>query len=180
MTVPNRGSQGKESEGRCAESKALRTGKRKRDVPEDMRDQTCQEGARRGEAITRASKGTDTEVGMMVCSTPREHEKQRKGGKRAKRSSEDRSTSTHSESKIDIRGKPTEGKPGKGKVGTRRRAERGDGRTEGGTHAARVRRNSRCVRSDRGLDRGTYAAEREGRYEHRIWWIGWKDWIYSE
>ena len=131
----------------------------------------------------------------MVCSTPREHEKQRKGGKRAKRSSEDRSTSTHSESKIDIRGKPTEGKPGKGKVGMRRRAERGDGRTEGGTHAARVRRNSRCVRSDRGLDRGTYAAEREGKYEHRtwwigwsrrfrdkyrIWWIGWKEWIYSE
>ena len=91
-----------ESEGWCAENNGVHTGKRKRGgFPEGMRGHAGQKGASRGEAVTRASKDTDTEVGMMVCSTAREHGKQWKGGKRVMGSSKDRSTSTHSEDNID-------------------------------------------------------------------------------
>ena len=60
----------------------LRTGKRKRGVPEDMRGQEGQEGVGRDEVVTRATKGTDTKVGMMACSTAREHDEQGESEKR--------------------------------------------------------------------------------------------------
>ena len=47
----------------------LRTGKRKRGVPEDMRGQEGQEGAGREEVVTRATKATDTKVRVMARST---------------------------------------------------------------------------------------------------------------
>ena len=53
--------------------------------------------------------------------------------------------------KVGVREESTEGAHGAASVGTRRHAGREDGQT----------------------DWGTYAAEREGRYEHRTWWIGW-------
>ena len=65
--------------------------------------------------LRRATKDTDTEVGVMACSTAREHDEQRESEKRVMRSSKDRSTSTHSEKSIDIRGKPTEGNHGAGR-----------------------------------------------------------------
>ena len=58
---------------RCKENKGLRTEKRKRGIPEG---QAGHEGASRDEAVPRAAKDPNTEVGMTVRSTAREHNKQ--------------------------------------------------------------------------------------------------------
>ena len=153
---------------RCAKNGGLRTGKRKHGVPEDMRGQSGQEGAGRDEAVTRATKGTDTEVGVMARSTAREHDEQGESEKRVMGSSNDRSTSTHSEESIDIRGKPMEGNRGAERVGTPR-------------CAARKRRNPACHRRDRESIRRLYEADkgrgigwRQRLGEHRrVWRIGW-------
>ena len=163
----------------CVKNGGLRTGKRKRGVPEDMRGQLGQEGAGQDEAVTRATKGTDTKVGVMAHSTAREHGKQRKGGKHVMVSSKDRSMSTHSEKNIDIRGKPMGGKRGAGRVDTPR-------------CAARKRRNPACNRGDRESIRRIYEADKErstgttttfGRTErgrkcgHRKWRSGCSRWF---
>ena len=88
-----------------------------------------------------------------------------------------------------------EGMRGAERVGTPRSSRRGDGRTKGGTHATREGQNPPCIRSGRGLDWRTYAAnkgreigsmtmftrsttdDREERCEHRTWWIGWGRWF---
>ena len=163
---------------RCVKNGGLRTGKRKRGVPEDMRGQSGQEGAGRDKAETRATTGTDTEfgeerylservreeerntkrairphegqatsTGMMVCSTAREHGRRREGGRCVMGSSKDRSTSTHSEESIDIRGKPTEGNRGAERVGMPR-------------CAARERRSPACNRRDRESTRRLYEADK--------------------
>ena len=64
------------------EDKGLRTGKRKRGIPESMQGQAGQEDANRDEAVTKAATDPDTEVGMTVCSTTREHGKQRENKER--------------------------------------------------------------------------------------------------
>ena len=61
------------------------------------------EGAGRDKAVTRATKDTDTEVGVMARSTAREHDEQGESGKRVMSSSKDRNTSAHSEDNIDVR-----------------------------------------------------------------------------
>ena len=164
---------------RCAKNGGLRAGKRKRGVPEDMRGQSSQEGASRDEAVTRATKGTDTEVGVMARSTAREHDEQGESEKRVMGSSKDQSTSTHSEDNIDIRGKSTEGKRGVERVGTPR-------------CAARKRRNPACNRRDRESIRRLYEADKgraigsatafgrtdQGRKRgHRKWRSGCRRWF---
>ena len=61
---------------RCVEDKGLRTVKRKCDIPESMQGQAGQESASRDEAVPRPTKDPGTEVGIAVCSTAREHNKQ--------------------------------------------------------------------------------------------------------
>ena len=78
----------------------LRTGKRKHGVPEDMRGQSGQEGVGRDEAVTRATKGTDTKVGVTARSTAKEHDEHGENEKRMMGSSKDQSTSTHSKERI--------------------------------------------------------------------------------
>ena len=67
--------------------------------------------------LRRATKDTDTEVGVMACSTVRKHGEQGESGKRVMGSSKDQSMSAHSEDNINIRGEPTGGKCGTGRVG---------------------------------------------------------------
>ena len=140
-----------EGEGCCAENNGVHTGKRKcGGFPEGMQGHVGQKGVSRGKVVMRASKDTDIEVGMMVCSTAREHDKQRKGGKCVMGSSKDRSTSTHSEDNTDVQAKPTEGKRGAGRVGTPR-------------CAARKRRIQRIYEVDK--DRATGSSTAFGRTE---------------
>ena len=167
------------------EDKGLRTEKRKRGIPKSLQNQTGQDSTNRDGVVTKAAKDPDTKVGMTVRSTAREHGKQRENKERIIGSPTDRRTSAYSANNNDTRKEPTEGAHGAERVGTRKRAGRGDGRTEGGTHATRKGRSPACIRSDRWLDRRTYAAnkwreigsmmtfarsttaDREGRCEHR-------------
>ena len=168
---------------RCVENEGSRTVKNKWSIPESLRDQAGRESTNRDGAVTKAAKDPNTEVGMTVRSTTREHGKQRENKERVIGSPTDRRTSAYSADNNDTRKEPTEGTHGAKRVGTRRRAGRGDGRTEGGPHATRKGRNPARIRRDRGLDRRAYAANkrrarsttagREGRREHRTWWIGW-------
>ena len=168
---------------RWVEDKGVHTGKRKRGIPENVRGQAGQEDTNRNGAVTKAAKDPNTEVGMTVRSTTREHDKQRENKEREIGSPTDRRTSAYSADNNDTWKEPTEDTHGAKRIGTRRRAGRGDGRTEGGPHATRKGRNPARIRRDRGLDRRAYAANkrrarstmagREGRCEHRTWWIGW-------
>ena len=172
------------------EDKGVHTGKRKRGILESMQAQAGQEDANRDEAVTRAATDPDTEVGMTVRYTLREHDKQGGNKENIIGSPTDRRMSAYSADNDDTRKEPTQGTHGVERVSTQRRAGRGDGRTEGGTHAARKEQNPACIRSDLGLDRRAYTAnkqrasgsmmtfarsttaDREGRCEHRTWWIG--------
>ena len=71
----------------------LRNGKRKHGVPEDMQGQSGQEGTGRDEAVTRSTKGTDTEVGEESYLSERVREEER-NTKRAIRPHEGQATST--------------------------------------------------------------------------------------
>ena len=140
-------------------------------------DERGQDGKPESEEAT-ATKDTDTKVGMMVCSTAREHGKLRKGGKCVMGSSKDRSTSTHSEDNIDVRGKPTEGKHGAERGRTPRCATR-----KGRNPACDQRDRERIRRiydADKGRATGSVTAfgrtEREGKRERQIWRIGWSRW----
>ena len=64
------------------EDKGLRIGKRKRGIPQSLQNQTDQESTNRDGAVTKATKDPDTEVGMTVRSTAREHGKQRENKER--------------------------------------------------------------------------------------------------
>ena len=162
---------------RCAENNGVHTGKRKRGgFPEGIQGQAGQEGASRGEAITRASRDTDTEVGMTIRSTTREHGEKGESEKRVMGSSKDRSTSTHSEGNIDIRGKPTEGKRGAERVGTPRCAAR-----KGRNPACDRERIRRIYEADKGRATGSATAfgrtERGGKHGHRIRRVGCSRWF---
>ena len=180
---------------RCVENGGLRTGKRKRGVTKDVRGQAGQEGVPRDGAATSEvaedseAESTDAEVGEATYLFERVRGAER-NTKRVMGSSKDRSTSTHSEGNIDVRGKPTEGKSGAERVGTprcatrkgrnpacdrrdrervRRIYEAGKGRATGSATA--------CGRTERGGKRGHRVwrigwSQRFGD-EHRIWWIGW-------
>ena len=104
------------------EDKGLRTGKRKRDIPKSMQGQVGQEGANRDEAVTKTAKNPDTEVGMTVRSTAREHGKQGRNKECVMGPPTDRRTSTYSADNNDTRKEPTEGTHGAERVSTRRRA----------------------------------------------------------
>ena len=112
---------------RCVEDKGLRTGKRKRDIPESMQVQAGQEGASRDEAVTRAAKDPDTEVGMTVGSTAREYDKQGRNEERVMGSRTDRRTSAYSVENDDTREETTEGSHGAKGVAMPRCLGRGDG-----------------------------------------------------
>ena len=134
------------------------------------------EEERNAKRAMRPHEGQATSTGTMVCSTAREHGKQREGEKCVMGSSKDRSTSTHSEDDTDVRGKPTEGKRGARRVGTTR-------------CAARKRRIRRICEADKGsatafgrTDRGRKRGHRKRRSGCRRWFeetrwtwrIGWR------
>ena len=134
-------------------------------VDENLHDSGTKEGVGRDEAVMRAVKDTDTEVGVMARSTTRKHNEQGENRKCVMGSSKDRSTSAHSKDNINVRGEPMRGKRRAGRVGTPR-------------CAARKRRNpaiSRIYEADKGTATGLAMAfgrtEREGRCEHRTWWF---------
>ena len=60
------------------------------------------EEERNAKRAIRPHEGQATSTEMMVCSRAREHGKRREGEKCVMGSSKDRSTSTHSEERIDI------------------------------------------------------------------------------
>ena len=104
------------------EDKGLRTGKRKRGIPKSLQDQTGQESTNRDEAVTKAAKDPDTEVGMTVRSTTGEHGKQGENKECIIGSLMDRIMSAYSAHNNDTRKKPMEGTHGAERVSTRRRA----------------------------------------------------------
>ena len=112
---------------RCAENEGSRTVKNKWSIPESLRDQAGRESTNRDGAVTKAAKDPNTEVGMTVRSTTTEHGKQRENKERVIGSPTDRRTSAYSADNNDTRKEPTEGTHGAKRVGTRRRAGRGDG-----------------------------------------------------
>ena len=176
-TVKSRGRRTNgESGRRCAENNGLRAGKRKRDFPDDVRGQAGQED-------------TDTEVGVMVRSTAKEHGKRRKGEERVMGSPKDQRNNAHLEGNIDVRGEPTGGKRKAERVGTPRCSACGGDRAKGGTYAAHKGRNPACDRRSRERIRRTYTADKaretgstttfgrigqRRRRARRIWRIGWR------
>ena len=109
------------------EDKGLRTVKRKCDIPESMQGQAGQESASRDEAVPRPTKDPGTEVGIAVCSTAREHNKQGRNKEHVMGSPTDRRTSVYSKDNNDKWEEPTEGTHGAERVGTPRCSGRGDG-----------------------------------------------------
>ena len=148
------------------------------------------------EAVTITAKdteagNTDTDVGMEVHSTAREHRGQGRNEECVMWSHENLRMSVYSKVDIDAQVEPSEGKCEMERGSTPRYLGRGDGRAEGGTHAAREGRNPACDRSDRESNWRTCTAnegrvtgsatlferatttDRGRRCEHRVWWIGW-------
>ena len=107
----------------------------------------------------KAAKDPNTEVGLTVRSTAREHGKQGENKECVIGSPTDRRTSVYSVDNDDTRKEPTEGPHGAERVGTRRRTRRGDSQTEGGTHAAN---KGRAIGSMTTFARTTTTDEKEG------------------
>ena len=61
---------------RCVENEGSRTVKNKWSIPKSLQDQAGPKSVNRNEAVTKSAKDPDTEVGMTVRSTVREHGKQ--------------------------------------------------------------------------------------------------------
>ena len=99
------------------ENEGLRTGKSKHGIPKDGWGRAGREGVHQDEAVTRAMEDTeagipDTDVGMEVHPTMREHHGQGRNGERVMWSHEDLRRSAYSEVNIDVWVEPTEGKRG--------------------------------------------------------------------
>ena len=110
---------------RCVENGGSHIVKRKRGIPEDVWGQAGQEGVGQDEAVTRAVNDTeagdvDTDVGMEVRSTAREHGKQGRNKERVMGSPMDRRMSAYSEENDDTREEPMEGTRRAERVGTSR------------------------------------------------------------
>ena len=101
-----------------------------------MRGQKCQKGVSRDEAVTRSAKDTDTDVGMEVRSTMREHGEKGRSEERVMGSRKDRRTSAHSVNNDDTRKGPMEGMHGAERVGTPKCSGCGGGQTNGARNPA--------------------------------------------
>ena len=91
------------------ENEGSHTMKSKRSIPGSLQGQAGQENASRDVAVTRATKDPGTKVGMTVCFTAREHDKQWRNKERVMGSHTDRRTRKYSEDNDDTQEEPTEG-----------------------------------------------------------------------
>ena len=141
------------------------------------------------------AESTDTDIGMVVHSTVREHHRQGRNKEHVMWSLKNLGMSTYFKVDVDVRVEPSECKRGTKGDGASTCLGRGDGRVEGGTYEVHEGWYPTCDQSGQESSRRMHAVKeggaigsatsfgrstktgRGGRCECRIWWIRWSRWF---